>query len=402
MITNSKKKNFLLVSPIMPYPLNYGTRIKVYELIKYLAPRCNLTLISLCHCLEDVKNANHIRSLNVEVCTVLIPNKKSFLHRIMYKTLYSFISLFFFIPQDLLYANCIPFRKKIKDISLSKRFDLVHFEYWWTGYMIKYFKNINNFVLEEDVEFIRYQREYRIKKFGFSKIFTYLLWKNTFKYEIKCCSFFKTILTVTPKDKEVLEEHLSNNIITSPFLLNINIGKLSPNNSNNLIFVGGNSPHNNDATLYLLRDIYPRIKKEISDVQLYVIGGELPQEIHRYNGSNGIFIPGYVPDLISYIDRCSILVAPLRIGSGIKGKIIEAMMHKRAVITTSVGVEGIGLTHEKDVIIADNTEDFIQGTIKLLREKTLRESLINNALQLVQEQYSKKAAYRKFFEIYGI
>lgn len=390
----------------MPYPLNYGTRIKIYELIKYLVPRCNLTLISLCHCAEDVKNAEHIKNLNVEVHAVLIPNKKSFLHRIIYKVINFSISMLFFIPQDLLYTNCIKFRKKIKDVALSKRFDVVHFEYWWTGYLLRYFKNIKNFVLEEDVEFVRYQREYRIKKFGILKFFTYLRWKNTFKYEIKCCNFFDTILTVTPKDKDVLKKYLNKKIITSPFLLNINMGELSSNNSHNLIFIGGKSPHNIDAILYLLKDIYPKVKKELNDVQLYIIGGDIggkpPQEILSYHGKDGIFIPGYVPDLISYIDMCSILVAPLRFGSGIKGKIIEAMMHKRAVITTSIGVEGIGLTHEKDVIIADNTEDFIQGTIRLLKENDLRENLINNALKLVQEKYSQEAAYQKFFEIYNI
>lgn len=401
-MTTNKKKNFLLVSPIMPYPLDYGTRIKVYELIKYLTPRCNLTLISLCHSVEDVKNAKYIKSLNVEVHTVLIPNKKSFLHRIIYKIINFSISMLFFIPQDLLYTSCVEFRKKIKEIALSKKFDVVHFEYWWTGYLLKYFKNIKNFVLEEDVEFIRYQRAYKIKKFGISKFFTYLLWKNTFKYEIRCCNFFDTILTVTPKDKDVLKEYLNKKIITSPFLLNINIGELPPNNSPNLFFVGGNSPHNTDAILYLLRDIYPKIKKELNDVQLYVIGREFPQEVLNYHGKDGILIPGYVLDLISYIKMCSILVAPLRFGSGIKGKIIEAMMHRRAVITTSVGVEGIGLTHEKDVIIADNTEDFIQGTIRLLREDDLRETLINNALKLVQEKYSQEAAYQKFFKIYNI
>ncbi|MBU0600694.1 glycosyltransferase family 4 protein [bacterium] len=402
-MTTNQKKNILIISPIMPYPLDYGSRIKIYELIKYLASRCHLTLISLCHSMEDVKNAKFIRDLKVEVHPVLNPNKKSFLYRSLFKVINSIVSLLFFIPQDLLYANCLPLRKKIKEVALSKKFDLVHFEYWWTGYFIKYFRRVKSFVLEEDVEFVRYQREYKVTKFGLSKLFAYFRWKNTFRYEIKCCRKFKTILTVTSKDKEILERYISNKeIITSPFLLNIDIGKLPPCDSHNLMFVGGISPHNVDGITYLIKDIFPKIKEEISEVQLFIMGGELDKIFSAYHGQNGIFVLGFVPDIRYYISQCSILVAPLRIGSGIKGKIIEAMMYNRAVVTTNVGAEGIGLTHEKDVLIADTTEEFVSWTVRLLREKKLREDLIKNALRLVKENYSQTGAYKKFFEIYKV
>jgi glycosyltransferase involved in cell wall biosynthesis len=388
----------------MPYPLNYGTRIKIYQLLKYLAPRCNLTLLALCHSIEDIHNAKYLRKLNIEVITVLIPNKKSLLHRLFFKVVNFTLSIFFLIPQDLLYTNCYPFRKKIKELAILRKFHIVHFEYWWTGYLMKYFKNIKNFVLEEDVEFVRYQRAYNLKNFGLSKFFSYLLWKSTFKYEIKCCSYFNTILTVTPKDKEVLEKFLDKEIIFSPFLLDIDLkmGELSPSNSSNLIFVGGKSPHNIDAILYLIKDIFPKIREEVSEANLYIIGGELGKEIISFNGRGGIFVPGYVKEVKPYFEKCSIMVAPLRFGSGIKGKIIEAMMYKRAVVTTSIGAEGIGLTNGKDVIIADSKEEFIRETVNLLRDKEKRERLIENAFKLMQENYSKEKAYQRFYQIYGI
>ena len=112
-----------------------------------------------------------------------------------------------------------------------------------------------------------------------------------------------------------------------------------------LLFVGGFAhPPNADAVLWFAREIFPAIRGELPDVNFYVVGSKVTDEIKALEQpGNGIVIKGFVSDeeLERLYATCRVVVVPLRYGAGVKGKVLEALYNGAPVITTSIGAEGI-------------------------------------------------------------
>ena len=139
--------------------------------------------------------------------------------------------------------------------------------------------------------------------------------------------------------------------------------------------------------LYFCRQIFPLILEKIPEVHLYIVGLNPPQEILDLTDKN-VTITGSVDDIRPYVYKASVFVAPLRFGSGIKGKVLEAIALGRPVVTTSIGAQGLSVVSGKHLIIEDDHQKFAAKTIELLGNNHLQQKLIKNGLKLVNEKYT--------------
>jgi ubiquinone/menaquinone biosynthesis C-methylase UbiE len=166
-----------------------------------------------------------------------------------------------------------------------------------------------------------------------------------------------------------------------------------PKKRNNIMFVGGfNHLPNVDGILWFLEKIYPIVLNAFPDLHFYIIGSYPPEEI-RCKSTKNVTITGFVSEdeLKLYYRSCRIVVAPLRYGSGIKGKIIEAFYNCVPVITTSIGAEGI---QEKDniLLIADKEDAFANLIINSYNNLELLENIAERAYTFLKTYYSKEKA----------
>ncbi len=113
-----------------------------------------------------------------------------------------------------------------------------------------------------------------------------------------------------------------------------------------------------------------------------------------------IYFTGYVDDPKPYLQDASVFIAPIKSGGGTKLKVLEAMAVGKAVVTTSVGCEGIAGAHGEHFLVADSSKDFADSIIKLLRDDRLREFLQANASQFVHSRYSYDAICKKLDDFY--
>jgi len=140
-----------------------------------------------------------------------------------------------------------------------------------------------------------------------------------------------------------------------------------------LLFLGGfQHKPNIDSLENLISDIFPKILKKIPDVRLYVIGSNPSEEIIDLckDVSNVEFL-GYVKNIDPYLNKCRLLLAPLRYGAGVKGKITQSMAHGLVTITTKIGSEGISNKNNEVLLIAKNDEEFIEKTITTYNNKEI-------------------------------
>jgi polysaccharide biosynthesis protein PslH len=112
-----------------------------------------------------------------------------------------------------------------------------------------------------------------------------------------------------------------------------------------------------------------------------------------------LHITGRVDDIRPYLERASVYITPMRSGSGTRLKVFEAMASRKAIVSTSIGAEGLPVEHEKNILLAETPEDFARQCVRLLRDRDLRRGLGDAARRLVEEKYSWARVVDDFEEI---
>jgi GT2 family glycosyltransferase len=153
-------------------------------------------------------------------------------------------------------------------------------------------------------------------------------------------------------------------------------------------FLGGyRHPPNVDAVLWFVTEIFPILREAAPGLRFIIAGAHPPEEL-RTLACEDIVVAGHVPDLRTLFDTTQVFVCPLRVGAGVKGKIVSALSYGLPVVATSIGVEGAGLTHETDVLVADGATSFAAATLRLIRDPGLWNWLSGNGQILVRDQLS--------------
>ena len=149
--------------------------------------------------------------------------------------------------------------------------------------------------------------------------------------------------------------------------------------------------------LFFVQKIYPLVSEHLPDAKFYIIGDKAPPEIVAL-ATERIIVAGLQRDVRPFFDSVKLSVAPLRFGAGIKGKINQSMGFGVPVVATSLAVEGMPLTNRKDILVADEPEDFAHALIELYESEELWNRLSRNSIRKTRELYSPDAA-RKRLEI---
>ena len=153
-------------------------------------------------------------------------------------------------------------------------------------------------------------------------------------------------------------------------------------------FIGGfKHPPNEDAVRFFLSKIFPLVVKQIPECRFVIAGSHIPDSIAAL-ASDNIIIKGYIPDLKEFFEDIRISVAPLRIGAGMKGKIVSSISHGVPIVATSIATEGMGVTQDKEVLIADSPEQFAQAIVDLYTLQQKWTDLSCNGLSFAKTNFS--------------
>lgn len=167
--------------------------------------------------------------------------------------------------------------------------------------------------------------------------------------------------------------------------------------SNSMVFTGSFTYHANlDAVQYFLEEIYPGIQLREAKVRFKVLGNSDQMDSKSLAESDSVEFMGFVQDVRPVIAKSWLSVVPLRTGAGTRLKVIESMALGTPVVSTSKGAEGLEVTHNENILIADTPSEFSKAVLSLLSSPELRNKLSHAGLQLVREKYSSEMMGRKF------
>ena len=199
------------------------------------------------------------------------------------------------------------------------------------------------------------------------------------RYEKTIMRQVQTIVVFTDRDRQVLAP-----VVEGVPIVRIPIGTVLPerpldpmgSSPTSICFVGNFiHPPNVDAAVRLIDTIFPWLRAQVGpELELYIVGDGAPASVRERSGKN-VFVTGRVPDVGPYLDRASVVAVPLRLGGGMRVKVIEALAAGKAVVASPLAVEGLELTDGDQVVIAETDQEFCTAIVGLLGDPEQRVAL---------------------------
>lgn len=256
---------------------------------------------------------------------------------------------------------------------------------------IKKYKNIKILYYGQDLHFLREQRDYELTKNKRSLINS----KKYKKIEQKLIKEAKMSYFPSVVEKEIAKSLVpKSNVEVVPVYMykTDNEPNILPyEERKDLLFIGGfKHKPNVDGVLWFIDEVFNKIKKEIPNVKFNIVGSNACGEILKLQSEN-INVLGFISDeeLSNLYKSTRVVVAPLRFGAGMKGKVVEALYNKCPIVTTSIGAEGINNLNNA-ITIADDAKTFAKKVIELYLNKELNEKNSNNSFKIIENQFSDK------------
>jgi len=225
-------------------------------------------------------------------------------------------------------------------------------------------------------------------------------WRKVRRSERLACARSRSVISVSPIDAACLAEgavtaqirSIQTGVDTSYFAANG-----TPEADSHLVFSGAMDWYpNEDAMLFFIAEILPRMRMEIPEVSVTVVGRNPSARFRSAGAAAGVRITGTVDDVRPFIDEGAVYVVPLRIGGGTRLKIFEALSMGKAVVSTTVGAEGLPLNDGEHFVRADAPADFSRAVVSLLRDPKRRKALGTAGRDLVQAHYSWRNVAQTF------
>lgn len=381
--------NILVVSSILPYPLDHGCKIRMFNLFKYLSKKHNISLA----CYADSGNQQNYVSRMREYCEMveLVQTKRRSKLRQMPGLTKDLISG---LPWQVKYAKSIEMKATLRNLINAKHFDVIHFDDPFMTSNLDFLSTggAKKVVTFHNIESIKYRRIFKIEKRIYDKLKAFLNLLSIPRFENEIANKSDLIIVVSSVDRQTLKSKCPQ-VRIAVIQNGVDTDSLKPLTVNeeedNISFFGTlDYPPNRDAALYFYKQIFPLIRNKSPEAKFSIVGQNPDKELMKLSSDPNIIVTGRVEDVVPYYQRTSVVVVPLRAGGGTRGKILEAMGLGRPVVSTSLGAEGLEVIHKENIMIADKPEDFANYAIELMRNGSLKTALTERARKFVESQHS--------------
>jgi len=391
----------LLLTQVLPYPPDSGPKVKTYHVLKYLAQKHQVTLVSFVRDTDMPEYVQQLESICERVITV--PIKRAPLLDLVFLVK----SLLTRQPWMMLRDERPEMRAALQALADTIHFDVVHADQLnMAQYALPFTKSRKVLDLHNAL-WVLYQR--MAATLPLHNPMKYLLlrdWRLLKNYEGKMCRVFDAVTAVSEEDKQsLIEAGARSDIQVIPIAIDTDkqaFIQRAPS-SPHIVHVGTMYwPANVDGIRWFLDQIYPIIKQQVPNVRCTLIGARPPQDIkEREQTDSSLKVTGYVDDPLPYLQDSSMMIVPLRAGGGMRVKILNAFAQGLPMVSTTVGCEGIHVTNNYNILVADSPQDFAQQTVRLLTDSALNEQLTLRGRQTAEQQYDYRRACVPLDQIYG-
>jgi polysaccharide biosynthesis protein PslH len=370
----------LFLSRWFPYPATNGSKLRIYNLLRVLASRHEVTLLSFADRPDADPAAPALRALCRDIHVVpWTPFDPGSAHALR--------GLLSSMPRSLVDTFSPVMARRIETILAQDRPDLVVASQVATASYAEYFHDTP--ALFEEVELgVLYDRFTRAPTAA-QRVRHGLTWLKHRRYLSRLLPHFRACTVVSETERSLLATAVPHaphiEVIPNAVDVAATASVKSTRNPNGLIFAGSLSYFaNHDAMRWFLADVFPHIRRDWPAAQLTVTGDPGDASLEP---TPGVTLAGLLDDVRGAVASAAVSVVPLRIGGGTRLKILESMALGTPVVATSKGAEGLDVVNGEHLLIADEPRQFADHVLTLLRDPVLRERVAGQARELVARRY---------------
>ncbi|WP_300729834.1 glycosyltransferase [uncultured Bacteroides sp.] len=414
-------KKILFITPYVPYPLDSGGNQAFFNMVDYIRRFMSVSILLYPHVSQHRQNIESLKKIWPDVTFYVfeeqVPKAR---HPFYYKLLDKiersaarkmrrqvrasiekekqhtvlFESTYNQLPKQYL--------EYVAEIS-RKGFDFIQVEFYELvslGYILP--QEAETIFVHHELRFIRNENE--LSLFPAPTPLDRMCYEVAKNYERDALRTYKHIITLTETDRNILKDFIGQeNIHTSPAVIQIPRNEnicFKPAEECRLTFIGsGLHAPNKDAVTWFIKEIHPLLCRANLPFTLEVIGAWDKKSVHEFSQIPHVKMAGFVDDLHSYLNG-SISIVPIRIGSGMRIKILDSIAARTPIITTTKGVEGLDLRNHMECLIADTPEAFAEAIMQLGKDTALQQRLSEQADLRLQKLYNPGILLETRMEIY--
>lgn len=396
----------LFLSQIVPYPPHGGVLQRGYNIIRQLSKYNDVHLLAYVHpdTLLSEDDINKAKDELLKYCKKVeffdLWVKKSAFYKFT-GLMWSLVSRY---PFSVIAHYSPALKKRVIQLTQAQSFDIVHYD---TLALCRFSTGktpTTKMLTHHNIESKLMERRAAFEKNPLIKMYLKLQVRRLKFYEAFLIDKHASNIVMSDIDGNELKKYKSRiNVDVIPNGVDTNYYKPGPEgNEPSLVYTGGmNMFANRDAVMEFLLRIWPIIKKEIPEVKFYAVGQDPPEELKELSKiDKNIIVTGFVDDIRPIVQAAFLYVVPLRVGGGTRLKVLDALSTGKAILSTSVGCEGIEVIDGENIIIADEPEIFAKKAIELLEDPGKRLSLGKAARKLAENKYDWKVIGRQMQSIY--
>ena len=292
--------------------------------------------------------------------------------------------------------------KEIRRLRTVERFDAIVCDFLFPS---GNFDSLENCVLfEHNLETTIWERHAETATNPVMRAYFAMQARRMFAYEREVCRKVARVIAVSPVDAEKMRRRFDISHVTD-VPTGVDVEHFSPpdaiERSSDLVFIGSMDwMPNIDGICYFAEEIFPRILARRPGCTLAIVGRRPGPKVLRLAERNpNIRVTGTVPDIRPHLWGSAVSIVPLRIGSGTRLKIYESMATKVALVSTTIGAEGLEIHPPEDIRIADEPEEFARQCLELLEDDGARQRVAEAGWRLVSSRFSWEQVTRRMEEL---
>lgn len=283
-------------------------------------------------------------------------------------------------------------------------FDLIQLEYTQMAWYADKTYGIPSLLTKHEVDFAACGRRARLESNPWTKVRWFYNYFQVLDREIKLLRRVDAAICMTEPDAHELRKfcstvpvHVINTGVDLDYFRPPQRSAAEPR----LVFVGAfQHVPNVEAMVYFCREVLPLVRRQVPETEILIVGSKPTPSILSLAEVPGVQVTGYVPDIRPYMASSSVYVVPLRLGVGIRGKILEAWAMGMAVVASTVACAGLDYQDGKNLMVADSAEAFAAHVVALLKDPEYRQRLGAEGRRIAEQKYGWEASVRQIDALY--
>ena len=376
----------LFLSRWFPFPADNGSKIRIYNLLRGIAEKHEVRLISFVTDPIDDEHLKAMQALCTGVDTILY-------HPFQSNSLKSKLGFLSPAPRSFIDTHSEEFAARVEQAGREEKFDLVVGSQWDTiPYMLDAPALRHTPKLLEEVEISIYRNQILHAKTPAQKLRKRVMWDKWRYFMNQSLARLDGCTVVSkPEIAPILEcrpGYAPIGVIPNGADIEYFTGDFGPPEPDSVVYTGAMTYYVNfEAMKWFLGEIWPRVVAQVPAARLYMCGKYTGVPVHELPKYDNAILGGYYPDIRPRIAQSTVSIVPELLGGGTRIKVLESMAIGTPVVSSIPGANGLGLTDGHDVLIANEPGPFADAVVRVLKDAQLRQTLSINGRATIEAKY---------------